>query len=76
MRAFPLALPSPPPHLQPTYDVIQSWMQEVKGANHEQVSIVLAFLNEDYLRSIPLHVGTFFGRCPSGCKHWFHVFIA
>lgn len=63
-RLFPLPLPSPP-HLQRTCDVIRLWMQ-VQGVNEEQVLVVLAFLNEDYLRSIPFPMGAFFARGPNG----------
>lgn len=76
MRKFPFPLPPPPEHLQSTCNIITSWMRDVKGADAQQVALVLAFLNEDYLRSVPLPRGKFFARTPSGCRHWFRVFTA
>lgn len=35
-------------------------MRGVKDASDQQVALVLEFLNEDYLCSVPLHIGSFF----------------
>lgn len=76
MRSFPFPQPLPPTHLEVMCHVINSWMQEVKGMNNQQIALVLVFLDDDYLRSIPLHDGAFFVASPIGCRHWFKVFTA
>ena len=50
-------------------------MVDVKHARDEGLVLVLKFMNEDYLRSVPLHVGGFFANGPQGCRHWFIILI-
>lgn len=60
MTSFPYPLPSLPTHIGATSNVITNWMRGVKDASDQQVALVLEFLNEDYLCSVPLHIGSFF----------------
>lgn len=76
MKSFPRPLPSPPSRCAPTCEVIRSWLRDVKAADQQQIDQVLAFLDEDYLRSVALPVGAFFASRPSACRHWFRVFTA
>ena len=39
------------------------------------MDLVLAFMNEHYLRSILLHVGVFFANELAGCLYWLKVFF-
>lgn len=75
-RSFPPLLPSPPQHLQSTIDAVTPWLHDDKRAVQQQTNQVLAFLKEDYLRSVPLPQGAFFTSILTVCRHWFCVFAA
>lgn len=49
-------------------------MQDAKHATNTHISLVIVFLNEKYLRSVPLPRGAFFAKGPTSCHHWFKVF--
>lgn len=62
MTSFPYPLPSDPLHLGAICNVITNWMRGVKDMSDQKVALVLVFLNEDYLCSVPLHMGAFFAK--------------
>lgn len=46
----------------------------MKGADDQQLVVVIAFLDKNYLRSVSFPKGAFFAATPSACRHWFRVF--
>lgn len=69
MKSFPYPLPSPPTHLGATCNVIKAWMYDVKGASEQQADSILAFMNENSLRSIPQAMDVFYANGLDGCRH-------
>lgn len=74
MKSFRFALLSPPLDLEPTRKALRMWMQDVKGVDEQHIALMQAFLDERYLRSIPLSMGAFFVIGFNAYKQWFWVF--
>lgn len=70
---LPVSTSSPPCIFRSHYQSVEF---VVACASKQQIMMVLAFLSEGYLHSIPLPVRAFFGKGHKAYRQWFWVFTA
>lgn len=69
MTSYPHHLSSPLAHLATNCNILKIWMRDLKGANEQQIALVVVFLPNNYLRSILLPVGAFLAHGLNKCRH-------